>query len=147
LRRISTGTPTAVLEVLPAAQLTGLTSLGGSTKDWPLEARLSPGVQASISQLAALEELHCAPWRGMAQQLAGLQQLRRLRLEPIGRDGVQVVAGEVQQLGALTQLRELVLAGELSHAHFSAEHRQLALKLVRALPSCLVRISCRVDGE
>jgi hypothetical protein len=119
----------------------------GPTERWPALAPLSPGAQASISQLAALEELRCVPWRGMAQQLAGLQQLRRLRLQPSGPDDVKVVAGEVQQLGALTQLQELVLAGELSYAHFSAAYRQLALKLVRALPSCLVRTRHRVGGD
>jgi hypothetical protein len=68
----------------------------------------------------------------MAQQLAELKQLRSLTLHPhiVGAHGLE---GQLMQLGALTQLRRLVLG-----LRMTAELRQLGLRLAQMLPQCMV---------
>jgi hypothetical protein len=152
LRRICSDTPAVVLQVLRPAQLTAVTSLLRHRYLYFLQP-LGPSAQASLAQLAALEELHCVPWRGMVPQLSALPQLRSLSLQlrhaspesaAVGEQkSAAVVEGEVKDLGThMTQLRRLVLCGVLCGD--GEEMRQLALKLVRALPSCLVRTIQRV---
>lgn len=128
LRRLRATPAQPVLQALPLAQLTGLTSL--STQFAPLGS-----AAASISSLSCLVELDVPLFRGMAQQLVGLRDLRRLTLSGEEPDLMGQEGGEVLKLSVMTELRGLVLA--------TGRWEQMklwALQLARALPCCVVKV-------
>jgi hypothetical protein len=138
LRSLSLGNYTQQPAPLTLHLLTRLTSLS-----------LSYGAASDtdISGLRQLDSLQCRPcWPGLAQQLLALRGLRSLspRYDLYGHSE-ELVQAQAQQLGALTQLRELVLSPEYGKKQLA---RDLARDLGRALPHCLVRLAdCASDNH
>ncbi len=143
LQKLCTDQPELVFQSLPLSHLTSLTSLTGTAASGAVLGQLSAKSAAGISNFTRLSQLHVRPWPGMASQLAQLPHLGSLVVRMRHRPEMLVLEQQVQQMGALTQLKQLVLGHCLEAAY--PVRKELALKVVRALPHCLVRMQCLVS--
>lgn len=152
LRRLCLQGPgcAAVLSaLLPVSQ--GLTSLVVP------DTVMSPASWASISKLVQLDQLHCRPWQGMAQQLADLKRLLKLSISISIRvsdaahswrpsvpgdqaatgssasDELCVVEEQAVQLAGLQQLREISLVGKGEAGEYWGKQARRVAALVQAM--------------